>query len=219
MNISKTVLLPKVGKSRMTFYRDRRKASKDKKVFSLPFDIDLSEKIASGEIIYSPLTRACRVMWNESPDDATIAEEAEKFIKEFLFGTLMSVTEPIEPEEAMKIMAELNEFISSALKGTISENGSFVLTMPIVSKESKNLKVIIRKKDTGDYFLSDDGVILRSFRPHERGQKDRVIFMTKKFGIEIREEEIYLESTPDELPSNLYKFIQIISAIYLFYLS
>ncbi|WP_181405982.1 DUF1828 domain-containing protein [Thermodesulfovibrio sp. Kuro-1] len=79
--------------------------------------------------------------------------------------------------------------------------------------------MILRKKDTGDYFLSDDGFILRSFRPHERGQRERVVFATKKLGIEIKEDELFLDSSPEELSENLYKFIQFVSAVYLFYLT
>ncbi|MGC8937623.1 MAG: DUF1828 domain-containing protein, partial [Thermodesulfovibrio sp.] len=96
--------------------------------------------------------------------------------------------------------------------------GVCVLTIPIAEKEAKVIKVILRKKETGDYFFSDDGLILRSFRPHERGQRERVIFAAKKLGIEIKEEELFLESSAEELSQNFYKFIQFISAVYLFYL-
>lgn len=216
--ITKTVLLPKIGKTRITFYRDRRRITKDKTTISLPFDLQLNEKLAFGEIIYSPVFRSCRIMWSESPEDIQIKEETENFIKEFLFGTLMAVTEPIEAEEAQEIFKNFTEFFASSIQYRITAEGACVLTIPVVEKESKVLKIILRKKETGDYFLSDDGLILRSFRPHERGQKERVIFATKRLGIEIKEEELFLESSAEELPQNLYKFIQFVSAVYLFYL-
>jgi hypothetical protein len=40
----------------------------------------------------------------------------------------------------------------------------------------------------------------------------------KKIGIDIRDEELFLDSSPDELINNLYKFIQMITGVYLFYL-
>ncbi|MCS7164096.1 MAG: DUF1828 domain-containing protein [Thermodesulfovibrio sp.] len=216
--ITKLVFLPKVGRTRITFYRDRRKYTKDKTTFSLPFDLQLGEKVAFGEIVYSPVFRSCRIMWSEAPEDIQIKEESEKFIKEFLFGTLMTTSEPIEPQEAEEIFNRFINFFGTSITYRITAEGVCVFNFPIIAKQSKNLKVILRKKDTGDYFLSDDGVILRSFRPHERGQKERVIFATKKLGIEIKEEEICLDSTPEELPTNLYKFIQFVSAVYIFYL-
>ncbi|ACI21842.1 DUF1828 domain-containing protein [Thermodesulfovibrio yellowstonii] len=217
--ITKIVILPKVGKTRITFYRDKRKVTKDKTTFSLPFDMQLNEKIASGEIIYSPMFRSCRIMWNEAPEDIQVKEEAENFIKEFLFGTLLTTTEPIEPQEAEEIFDGFIKFLSSSIQYRITGEGACVLNIPIAAKQSKMLKIILRKKDTGDYFLSDDGFILRSFRPHERGQRERVVFATKKLGIEIKEDELFLDSSPEELSENLYKFIQFVSAVYLFYLT
>ncbi|WP_028842227.1 DUF1828 domain-containing protein [Thermodesulfovibrio yellowstonii] len=217
--ITKIVLLPKVGKTRVTFYRDKRKITKDKATFSLPFDMQLNEKIASGEIIYSPMFRSCRIMWNEAPEDIQVKEDAENFIKEFLFGTLLTTTEPIEPQEAEEIFDGFIKFLSSSIQYRITGEGACVLNIPIAAKQSKMLKIILRKKDTGDYFLSDDGFILRSFRPHERGQRERVVFATKKLGIEIKEDELFLDSSPEELSENLYKFIQFVSAVYLFYLT
>ncbi|MGB9891315.1 DUF1828 domain-containing protein [Thermodesulfovibrio yellowstonii] len=217
--ITKIVILPKVGKTRITFYRDKRKVTKDKTTFSLPFDMQLNEKIASGEIIYSPMFRSCRIMWNEAPEDIQVKEEAENFIKEFLFGTLLTTTEPIEPQGAEEIFDGFIKFLSSSIQYRITGEGACVLNIPIAAKQSKMLKIILRKKDTGDYFLSDDGFILRSFRPHERGQRERVVFATKKLGIEIKEDELFLDSSPEELSENLYKFIQFVSAVYLFYLT
>ncbi|MEN2994808.1 MAG: DUF1828 domain-containing protein [Thermodesulfovibrio sp.] len=216
--ITKLVFLPKVGRTRITFYRDRRKSTKDKTTFSLPFDLQLGEKVALGEIVYSPVFRSCRIMWSEAPEDVQIKEEAENFIKEFLFGTLMTTAEPIQPQEAEEIFNKFVNFFGTSITYRITAEGACVFNIPIIAKQSKDLKVILRKKDTGDYFLSDDGVILRSFRPHERGQKERVIFATKKLGIEIKEEELYLDSTFEELPANFYKFIQFVSAVYIFYL-
>lgn len=216
--ITKTVLLPKVGKTRMTFYRDRRKATKDKTTFSLPFDLQLNEKMALGEIIYSPVFRSCRILWSEPPEDPQIKEEAENFIKEFLFGTILATVEPIHPQEATEIFNNFLEFFKSSIQYRITTEGVCVWMIPILGKESKALKIILRKKDTGDYLLSDEGLILRSFRPHERGQRERVVFAAKRLGIEIKEEELFLESSPEELPQTLYKFIQFVSAVYLFYL-
>ncbi|MGC9044948.1 MAG: DUF1828 domain-containing protein [Thermodesulfovibrio sp.] len=216
--ITKTFLLPKIGKTRITFYRDRRKITKDKTTISLPFDLQLNEKLAYGEIIYSPVFRSCRIMWSDAPEDMQIKEEAENFIKEFLFGTLIATTEPIEDEEAEKIFNDFIEFFASSVQYRITAEGACVLTIPIAKKEAKVIKVILRKKETGDYFFSDDGLILRSFRPHERGQRERVIFAAKKLGIEIKEEELFLESSREELSQNFYKFIQFVSAVYLFYL-
>ncbi len=217
--ITKSILLPKVGLSRITFYRDKRRATKDKSVFSLPFDVQLSEKTATGEIIYSPVFRSCRILWSEHPGDSAIAERTEDFIKEFLFGSLLAVTEPIQPEEAQKIKDSLDEFFSSIIQYTIIEDGSCLIKIPIITKESKQIQIILRKKDTGEYFLSDDGIILRSFRPHERGQREKVALTAKKLGIEITEEELFLYSSPEKISENLYKFIQILSAVYIFYLS
>lgn len=216
--ITKIVFLPKVGKTRMTFYRDKRKATKDKTTFSLPFDLQLEEKLAFGEIIYSPVFRSCRIMWNEIPEDIQIKEKAEEFIKEFLFGTLLTTTEPIECQEGEEIFNDFINFFGSSIKYRITGEGAFVLNIPIGAQHAKMLKIVLRKKDTGDYFLSDEGIILRSFRPHERGQRERVIFATKKIGIEIKEDELFLDSSPEELSENLYKFIQFVSAVYLFYL-
>jgi len=216
--ITKTVILPKAGKVRITFYRDRRKATKDKTTFSLPFDIHLNGKIAIGEIIYSPLLRSCRIMWNEPPDDKNIVEETENFIKEFLFGTLMAITEPIDSNEADKIINNFKDFFWSSIQYTITGTGACVLMIPIGSRASRQVKIIIRKKDTGDYFFTDDGLILRSFRPHERGQREKVVFGAKKIGIEVKEEELILNSSAEDLTQNLYKFIQFVSAVYLFYL-
>lgn len=216
--ITKIVFLPKVGKTRMTFYRDRRKATKDKTTFSLPFDLQLDEKVASGEIIYSSVFRSCRIMWNEPPEDIQIKEKAEEFIKEFLFGTLLSTTEPIEPQEGEEIFNNFIKFFSSSIEYRITGEGAFVLYIPIGAQYEKMLKIVLRKKDTGDYFLNDEGIILRSFRPHERGQKERVIFAAKKIGIEIKEDELFLDSSAEELSKNLYKFTQFVSAVYLFYL-
>ncbi|GAB5047092.1 DUF1828 domain-containing protein [Thermodesulfovibrio sp. TK110] len=216
--ITKTVFLPKIGKTRITFYRDRRKITKDKTTISLPFDLQLNEKVALGEIVYSPVFRSCRILWSDAPEDSQIKEETENFIKEFLFGTLLATTEPIEAEEAEKIFHDFVEFFASSFQYRITAEGAYVLTIPIAGKESKIIKVVLRKKDTGDYFFSDDGLILRSFRPHERGQRERVIFAAKRLGIEIKEEELFLESTPEELSQNFYKFIQFVSAVYLFYL-
>lgn len=217
--ITKIVLLPKVGKTRITFYRDKRRVTKDKTTFSLPFDVQLGENLALGEIIYSPVFRSCRIMWNESPEDIQVKEEAEKFIKEILFGTLLTTTEPVESQEAEEIFNNFIKFFSSSIEYRITGEGACVFNIPIVAKHSKILKIILRKKDTGDYFLSDDGFILRSFRPHERGQRERVVFATKKLGIEIKEDELFLDSSPEELSENLYKFIQFVSAVYLFYLT
>ncbi len=216
--ISKIVFLPKVGKTRMTFYRNRRKATKDKTTFSLPFDLQLEDKLAFGEIIYSSVFRSCRIMWNETPEDIQIKEKAEEFIKEFLFGTLLTTTEPIEFQEGEEIFNDFIKFFGSSIKYRITGEGAFVLNIPIGAQHAKMLKIVLRKKDTGDYFLSDEGIILRSFRPHERGQRERVIFATKKIGIEIKEDELFLDSSPEELSENLYKFIQFVSAVYLFYL-
>ncbi|MCS7215390.1 MAG: DUF1828 domain-containing protein [Thermodesulfovibrio sp.] len=218
-SITKIVSLPKVGKTRITFYRDRRKISKDKTTFSLPFELNLDTKLANGEIIYSSIFRSCRIMWNDAPDDIQIKEEVESFIKEFLFGTIITTVDPIEAFEAEEIFINFINFLSSSINYRITAEGACVLNIPIATKHSKNLKILLRKKDTGDYFLSDDGIILRSFRPHERGQRERVIFASKKIGIEIKEEELFLDSSPEELSQNLYKFIQFISAVYLFYLS
>ncbi|WP_353683590.1 DUF1828 domain-containing protein [Thermodesulfovibrio sp. 3907-1M] len=216
--ITKTVFLPKIGKTRITFYRDRRKITKDKTTISLPFDLQLNEKLAYGEIIYSPVFRSCRILWSDAPDDMQIKEETENFIKEFLFGSLMATAEPIESEEVEKIFNDFIEFLASSLQYRITAEGACVLTIPIAGKELKAIKVILRKKDTGDYFFSDDGLILRSFRPHERGQRERVVFAAKRLGIEIKEEEMFLDSTPEELSQNFYKFVQFVSAVYLFYL-
>lgn len=217
--ITKTVLLPKAGKARITFYRDRRRSTKDQTTFSLPFDVELIENTATGEVIYSPVFRSCRIMWFEKPDDEKTILDLETFIKEFLFGTLMSATEPIQPEEAEQIMNYLFDYFKSSVQYKITEDGACVLTIPVAGSFSKNIKLIIRKKDTGGYFLTDDGIILRSFRPHERGQKEKVIFVSKRLGIEIKEEELFLDTTADNLVENLYKFIQILSAVYLFYLT
>lgn len=216
--ITKTVILPRTGKVRITFYRDRRKSTKDKTTFSLPFDIHLNEEIAVGEIIYSSVFRSCRIMWNEPPDDQNIIEETEGFIKEFLFGTLMAMTEPIDRNEADEIINKFKEIFWSSIQYTITSDGACVLMIPITGKASRQLKIIIRRKDTGDYFLTDDGLILRSFRPHERGQREKVVFGAKKLGIEVREEELIFDSNAEELPEKLYKFIQFVSAVYLFYL-
>lgn len=216
--ITKTISLPKVGKTRITFYRDKRRTTRDKSTFSLPFDVQLGEDTFLGEILYSPEMRSCRIMWSEYPEDKSFAEEVESFIKEFLFGTVLATTEPIEPEEAEEIMNSLTETIISSLRYSISGEGAIVIEIPIIGRESKMLKVIVRKKDSGDYFITDDGLILRSFRPHEKGQRDRVVFAAKRLGIELREEELYLDSPPEDMANNLYKFIQMISAVYLFYL-
>ncbi|GAQ94117.1 hypothetical protein TAGGR_1290 [Thermodesulfovibrio aggregans] len=216
--ITKTVLLPKIGKTRITFYRDRRKATKDKTTFSLPFDLQLGEKLAYGEIVYSPVFRSCRIMWSETPEDVQIKEETENFIKEFLFGTLLATTEPIEPEEAEKILSDFFEFFKSSIQYRITAEGVCVLYIPVGGKDSRIIKLILRKKDTGDYIFSDDGVILRSFRPHERGQRERVVFSAKRLGIDVKEEELFVESSPEEISQNFYRFIQFVSAVYLFYL-
>lgn len=217
--ISKKVNLPKTGTVKITFYRDRRKATKDKTTFSLPFDVQLNEKIALGEIVYSPLFRSCRVMWSNPPEDSKTQEETENFIKEFLFGTLMSVTEPITQQEAEDLINNYIEFFRQSFRFRITEQGICEITLPLGGKELREIKFLIRKKDTGDFIISDDSLILRQFRPHERGQRERVIFAAKKLGIEIREEELFLESTAEELSRNLHKFIQIISAVYIFYLT
>lgn len=122
--ITKIVILPKVGKTRITFYRDKRKVTKDKTTFSLPFDMQLNEKIASGEIIYSPMFRSCRIMWNEAPEDIQVKEEAENFIKEFLFSTLLTTTEPIEPQEAEEIFDGFIKFLSSSIQYRITGEGA-----------------------------------------------------------------------------------------------
>ncbi|MCX8034003.1 MAG: DUF1828 domain-containing protein [Thermodesulfovibrio sp.] len=217
--ISKKVSLPKTGTVKITFYRDRRKATKDKTTFSLPFDVQFNEKIALGEIIYSPVYRSCRVLWNVTPEDNKFQEETENFIKEFLFGTLMSVTEPITRQEAESIINNYLEFFKNSIKYRITEQGICEITLPIGGKELKEIKFLIRKKDTGDFIISDDSLILRQFRPHERGQRERVIFAAKKLGIDIKDEELSLESSLDELSNNLQKFVQIISAVYIFYLT
>lgn len=217
--ISKKVSLPKTGTVKITFYRDRRKATKDKTTFSLPFDLQLSETTALGEIVYSPIFRSCRILWNVPPEDYKTQEETENFIKEFLFGTLMSVTEPITKQEAEAIINNYQEFFKNSLRYRISEEGICEITLPIGGKELKEIKFLIRKKDTGDFIISDDSLILRQFRPHERGQKERVLFAAKKLGIDIKDEELVLESSPSDLSGNLHKFIQIISAVYIFYLT
>ncbi|MCX7988651.1 MAG: DUF1828 domain-containing protein [Thermodesulfovibrio sp.] len=217
--ISKKVSLPKTGTVKITFYRDRRKATKEKTTFSLPFDVQLSENTASGEIIYSPLYRSCRVLWSIPPDNSKTREETEDFIKEFLFGTLMSITEPITQQEAENIIDNYLEFFKNSIKYRILEQGICEIAIPIGSKELKEIKFLMRKKDTGDFIISDDSLILRQFRPHERGQRERVIFAAKKLGIDIRDEELLLESSSAELSINLHKFIQIISAVYIFYLT
>lgn len=217
--ISKKVNLPKVGTVRITFYRDRRKSTKDKQTFSLPFDVQLSEKTATGEIIYSPIFRSCRIMWSDPPEDSKAGEETENFIKEFLFGTLLAISEPITIDEAQKIIDDFVFSLKSSIRFRISENGICEIKIPIAGQHSKELTVFIRKKDTGEFILSDDSLILRQFRPHERGQRERVVFAAKRLGLEIRDEELFLESTKEELPFNLHKFIQIISAVYIFYLS
>jgi len=217
--ISKKVTLPKVGTVRITFYRDRRKSTKDKQTFSLPFDVQLDEKNAVGEIIYSPIFRSCRIMWSDPPEDRKVAEETENFIKEFLFGTLLAVTEPITIDEAQKIIDDFIYSLKSSIRFKISENGICEIKVPVAGKQSKELTIIIRKKDTGEFILSDDSLILRQFRPHERGQRERVVFAAKRLGLEIRDEELFLESNQEELPFNFHKFVQIISAVYIFYLS
>lgn len=217
--ISKKVTLPKTGTVKITFYRDKRKATKDKTTFSLPFDIQLNEKTAIGEIVYSPLFRSCRIMWSIPPEDSKTQEETESFIKEFLFGTLMSVTEPITQQEAEDIINNYTEFFRRSIRFRITEQGICEITLPLGGKELREIKLLIRKKDSGDYLISDDSLILRQFRPHERGQRERVVFAAKRLGIEIREEELLLDSTAEELSKNLHKFIQIISAVYMFYLT
>lgn len=217
--ISKSVILPKIGSTRITFYRDRRRATKDKSTYSLPFDMQLPNKDAVGEIVYSPIFRSCRILWSEPPEDLKVREEAETFIKEFLFGTLMSTTEPIEPGEAEKIFDEYLRNLRDLIAFRINEKGVCEVKIPVAGKQSRHLIFLIRKKDTGDFILSDDSMILRQFRPHERGQRERVVLAAKKLGIDIRDEELFLESKKEELSDNLHKFIQIISAIYIFYLS
>lgn len=216
--ITKTISLPKVGKTRITFFRDKKRSTKDKSTFSLPFDVEINDKIVTGEIIYNPEMRTCRVFWNENPDNQSAAQEVENFIKEFLFGSLMATTEPIESDEAEKIIAEFHEFYKFSINTSIDLDGALIISFPIVGRESKIINIILRKKDTGDYYLTDDGYILRSFRPHERGQRERVVFSAKRLGIQVREEELYLDSSPEELAENLYKFIQMTSAVYIFYL-
>lgn len=217
--ISKNVILPKIGSTRITFYRDRRRATKDKTAFSLPFEMQLPNRDAVGEIIYSPIFRSCRILWSEPPEDLKVRDEAERFIKEFLFGTLIAVTEPIELAEAERIFDNYIQNLRELISYKINEKGICEVKIPIAGRQSRHLFFLIRKKDTGDYILSDDSLILRQFRPHERGQRERVVFAAKKLGVDIRDEELFLESKAEELPNNLHKFIQIISAIYLFYLS
>lgn len=217
--ISKTISFPKVGTVRITFYRDRRMSTKDKTTFSLPFDVDLEDKTARGEIIYSPVFRTCRIMWTEPLDDERVTSDTESFIKEFLFGTLMSLTEPISQEEMERIMENLNELMKSSIQYKRNEDGSFVIFVSLfTAKEPILLEIIIRKKDTGAFFITDNGEILRKFRPHERGQRERVVFTAKKMGIDIRDEELFIDSTPEDLTHNIYKFIQVITGVYLFYL-
>jgi hypothetical protein len=216
--ITKKVFLPKIGTVKITFYRDKRKSTKDKKVYSLPFEVQLEENNALGEIIYSPIFRSCRILWSIPPEDLKTQEETETFIKEFLFGTLLSATEPITNQEAETIIHNYLDFFKNSLKYRISEQGICELTFSICGKELREIKILIRKKDTGDFIISDDALILRQFRPYERGQREKVVFVARKMGIEIKEEELFLESSACELSANLYKFIQIISAVYLFYL-
>jgi len=217
--ISKKIILPKVGNIRITFYRDRRSSTKDRITFSLPFDVDLPDKTGKGEIIYSPVFRSCRIMWSEPLDDEKTSSDIESFIKEFLFGTLLSLTEPILPEEMEHIFENLMELIKSSVQYKINEDGSCAIFISLfLGKSSKLLKILIRKKDTGDFFITDEGEILRSFRPHEIGQREKVVLTAKKIGIDIRDEELFLDSSPDELINNLYKFIQMITGVYLFYL-
>ena len=217
--ISKKIILPKVGNIRITFYRDRRRSTKDRITFSLPFDVDLPDKTGKGEIIYSPVFRSCRIMWSEPLDDEKTSSDIESFIKEFLFGTLLSLTEPILPEEMEHIFENLMELIKSSVQYKINEDGSCAIFISLfLGKSSKLLKILIRKKDTGDFFITDEGEILRSFRPHEIGQREKVVLTAKKIGIDIRDEELFLDSSPDELINNLYKFIQMITGVYLFYL-
>ncbi len=216
--ISKKVSLPKIGSVKIIFYRDRRRATKDKSFFSLPFEVQLVDKTAQGEIIYSPIFRSCRILWSFSPPEERERQEIENFIKEFLFGTLMSVTEPLTSQEVEIILNNYNDFLKNSIKYKISEQGNCELIIPLGGKESKQIKIILRKKDTGDYVISDDGLILRQFRPHERGQREKVIFAAKKLGIEIRDEDLFLETSSIDLSVNLYKFIQIVSAVYFFYL-
>lgn len=217
--ISKSITLPKVGNTRITFYRDRRRATKDKTTFSLPFDLQLRDKNAEGEIIYSPVFRSCRIIWSEPPEDLKVQEESENFIKEFLFGSLMSTTEPITIGEAENILNDFLDFLKNSISFRITENGLCEVNIHVAGKQSRQLSFLIRKKDTGDFIISDDSLILRQFRPHEKGQRDRVIYAAKKLGIDVRDEEFLLESKKEELPDNLHKFIQIISAVYIFYLS
>lgn len=212
--ISKNVILPKVGQVRITFYRDRRKATKDRSTFSMPFDLQSSEEEASGEIIYSPVFRSCRILWSEAPTDKRLKEDSEDFIKQFLFGQLMSVTEPISHEEAQEIFQKVIEFFNGSIKINLTPDGALNFSIPVFGK---TLSFIVRKKDTGDYLLSDEGITLRKFRPYDRGQKEKVIYTIKKLGVEIKEEEIYLESTKENLPENIFKFFQLITSVYLFY--
>jgi len=173
--ISKKIILPKVGTIRITFYRDRRRSTKDRITFSLPFDVDLPDKTGKGEIIYSPVFRSCRIMWSEPLDDEKTSSDIESFIKEFLFGTLLSLTEPILPEEMEHIFENLMELIKSSVQYKINEDGSCAIFISLfLGKSSKLLKILIRKKDTGDFFITDEGEILRSFRPHEIGREKKL---------------------------------------------
>lgn len=217
--ISKSIILPKIGSTRITFFRDRRRATKDKTAFSLPFEMQLPNRDATGEIVYSPVFRSCRVLWSDPPEDLKIREEAERFIKEFLFGTLMSATEPIEPLEADSIFENYLQNLRNLISYRITERGACEVKVSIAGKQSRHLVFLIRKKDTGDFIISDDSMVLRQFRPHEKGQRDRVAIAARKFGFDIRDEELILESKKEELADSLHRFIQVISAVYIFYLS
>ncbi|MEN2985895.1 MAG: DUF1828 domain-containing protein [Thermodesulfovibrionaceae bacterium] len=212
--IRKSIVLPKIGQVRITFYRDKRKSTKDKTTFSMPFDLQSSEEEVSGEIIYSPVFRSCRILWNETPLDEKLKEGSEEFIKEFLFGELMSVTEPIDSQEAQEIFQEFIKFFNSSIKVNLNPNGTLTFNIPVFGKV---LSFVLRKKDTGEFILNDEGITLRKFRPYERGQKDKVIYTVKKLGMEIRDEEIYMESSKENLAENIIKFIQLITSVHLFY--
>ncbi|MCS7203039.1 MAG: DUF1828 domain-containing protein [Thermodesulfovibrio sp.] len=212
--IRKSIVLPKIGQVRITFYRDKRKSTKDKTTFSMPFDLQSSEEEVSGEIIYSPVFRSCRILWNETPLDERLKEGSEGFIKEFLFGELMSVTEPIDSQEAQEIFQEFIKFFNSSIKVNLNPNGTLTFNIPVFGKV---LSFVLRKKDTGEFILNDEGITLRKFRPYERGQKDKVIYTVKKLGMEIRDEEIYMESSKENLAENIIKFIQLITSVHLFY--
>lgn len=217
--ITKKVNLPKVGNVKITFYRDRKRSTKDKTTFSMPFDVQMGDGTYLGEIIYNTVFRSCKILWTEPPEDRKAAEETETFIKEFLFGTLMSLIEPISENEIENIMDRFFNYQRESLKYRITENGICEITTTIASTQTKQIKFQLKKKDTGDFIITDEGIVLRQFRPHEKGQRDRVVFVAKKLGLEIKEEEITLESNYENLSDALYKYIQIISAVYLFYLS